>query len=122
MFSQINKKMIFKYIIILILVLVYWYISSLIIVFTLLFGFYCSAGFRLLICTGIPIFLLSKFFIKKMTKKKYTECSIIFLFMLVELLFFPYHIFRKDQAGNFNDFNTIVYQVIHDYYSPIFGR
>jgi hypothetical protein len=117
------KKNTFKYIIIFISLLVYYYISLVIVGFTLLLGFYYSDTYSLLICTGVPVFLLAKFFIKKIIKRKYIECAVIFLFILFELIFLPYDIFHKNvRTFKNDDFNTVINKVIHDYYSPIFGR
>jgi hypothetical protein len=121
MFYKIIKNSIFIYSLIFISILFYVYISLMIIVVFGLSG-YASENFRLFIMTSIPVFLLSIFLIRKILKRKYVESIIIFLFIIFELFLVPYYIFHDDQAGKSNDFNTTINIMIHDYYSPIFGR
>jgi hypothetical protein len=121
MFRKIINKPLLKYAIIFALLLAYYFISGIILVFFVLGG-QASNAFRLVNFTGIPVFLLSIFLIKKILRRNFKECVIIFLLLLFEIFFIPFDIFRDNQAGKQNDFNTIIYEIVHDYYSPIFGR
>ncbi len=121
MFHKIIKSNVLKYLIIFISILVYYYILGVLIALMVLSGFY-SATFTLIIMTGIPFFLLSKFFLKKLKEKKYNELILIFLFIIIETIFIPMDRYQKNQAGEENNIKTIINLVVHDHYSPIFGK